>query len=77
MNPELKQSAIIAGVMTAAAMVWGGVVVWKAVRLEYEPPIGALCMALPSIGLLIGARVVWSSAKSRNDWHGFDVIDKK
>jgi hypothetical protein len=60
---------IIASVMAVAAIVWGMVVVWQATQREYDPPIGALCAAIPAIGLLIGARVVWSRTSRRNDPH--------
>jgi len=69
---------MIAIVMALAAFAWGGEILRQALQADDGgPPIGALCMAVPSIGLLIGAGAVWSSTNRRDERHGFDVIEKK
>ena len=49
----------VAGAMWAAAVAWGVVVARMAIADEAEPPIGAICFALPAIALLIGGGLVW------------------
>lgn len=48
--------------IAVAAIAWGAQVVRQARQADDGgPPIGALCMALPAFGLLIGAGAVWSA----------------
>jgi hypothetical protein len=54
--------------MALAAFGWGGEIVREALQADDGgPPLGALCMAVPSILLLIGAGGVWSSTNRRDD----------
>ena len=54
---------IVAIVMGVAAFAWGTGVVRQALQADDGgPPLGAICMTLPTFALLIGAGAVWSSA---------------
>ena len=60
---------IIAVVMVLAAVAWA-FEIWRQAQAADDggPPLGAICMAVPSIGLLIGAGAIWSST-NRRDGH--------
>lgn len=69
---------VIAFLMILAAFGWGAEIVRQALKADDGgPPIGAICMAVPSIVLLLGAGVVWSLTNRRNDGRGCDVTEKK
>ncbi len=69
---------IIAIVMALAAFAWGAEVVRQALQADDGgPPLGAICMAVPAFGLLIGAGAVWSSTNRRDARQGFDVVQKE
>jgi hypothetical protein len=72
-----RKLRIIAAIMVVAAFAWGAEIVRQALEADDGgPPLGALCMAVPSIGLLIGAGVVWSSTNRRGVGRGFEVFQK-
>ena len=57
---------VIAAVMVFAAVGWG-FEIWRQARASDDggPALGAICMAVPSVGLLIGAVAVWSATRRR------------
>jgi hypothetical protein len=57
---------VIAGMMVVAAVGLGAYVfVLQQSNPEADQPLGALCMGLPAIGLLIGAGMVWGGGRKR------------
>jgi hypothetical protein len=69
---------VVAIIMGLAAFAWGAEVVRQALQADDGgPPLGAICMAVPAFGLLIGAGAVWSSTNRRNARQDFDVMQKK
>jgi hypothetical protein len=57
---------IVAIIMGVAAFAWGGEVVRQALQADDGgPPLGAICMAVPAFGLLVGAGAVWSSTNRK------------
>jgi hypothetical protein len=68
----------IAIVLVIAAIAWGAEIIRQALAADDGgPPLGAICMAVPSIGLLIGAGILWSLTIQPDDRRGFDVIRRK
>lgn len=57
--------------MVFAVAGWG-FEIWRQANAADDggPPLGALCMAMPSIGLMIGAGAVWSRTRSRAIHYG-------
>ena len=52
---------VVALIMGVAAFAWGAEVARQALQADDGgPPLGAICMALPAVVLLIGAGAVWS-----------------
>lgn len=73
-NWALRVVAIVLGL---AAFAWGAEVIRQALQADDGgPPLGAICMAVPAFGLLIGAGAVWSSTKRRDSRQGFDVVQR-
>ena len=57
---------VVAIIMGIAAFAWGAEVVRQALQADDGgPPLGAMCMAVPAFGLLIGAGAVWSSTNRK------------
>ncbi|HVS70265.1 MAG TPA: hypothetical protein VHQ47_03305 [Phycisphaerae bacterium] len=56
----------VAVAMALAACAWG-VEIWREARAGNGdgPPLGAICMAVPAVGLLIGAGAVWTATNER------------
>jgi hypothetical protein len=69
---------VMAIVMVVAAFAWGAEILRQALQADDGgPPLGAICMAIPSVVLLLGAGAVWFSTTGRGRKRGFDVIEKK
>ncbi len=56
---------IISLAVGVVAVVWGVIVMRMAIKSEAEPPMGAICFALPAFGLLIAAGAIWPKKSAR------------
>jgi hypothetical protein len=57
---------VVAIIMGVAGFAWGAEVVRQALQADDGgPPLGAICMAVPAFGLLMGAGAVWSSTNRK------------